>query len=103
MTCFKKNMDTSDWLKDNTSSKWIKENPTLAKEYLKAFNSAGKEPTEEKERGQEEEGRLEEFMVKSVGVDDGDLLKHLGLLKQQIDSTGWFTKQEASAVDVVSS
>ena len=102
MICFKSNLKSSDWLKDNTSSKWIKDNPKLAEEYLKAFNSVHEEENEGKKTVEEDEEERVEFSVESVGVDDRNLLQNLKMLRQQIDSTGWLAKQEAAEVDTAS-
>ena len=98
VSTFKNNIETSDWLRDNTSTKWVEENPELAEAYLKAFHSAqgGDDVVTEKEEEEEEE-QEEEFTFSfgpPTGGVDSDLVNSLSLLKQQIDSTGWLEKQE---------
>ena len=89
VTSFKTSIATSDWLKENTSSKWIAENPELAEEYLKAFNSSNSTPEPEEELTAE---NVEEFSLTKVEDLDGDLMESLGLLKKHIESSNWLTE-----------
>merc|ERR1711973_905367 len=90
LTSFKTSVATSDWLKENTSSKWIAENPELAEEYMKAFNSSNCVTPETKEVLIS--SNVEEFSLTNVEDIDGDLMESLGLLKKHIESSNWLTQ-----------
>ena len=79
---FKYNISKSNWLKENTSTKWLCDNPKVASEYFKVYNSENKS---------EADKTITKTVSDGCGNEGSSLEDSLVSLKDKINSTGWLS------------